>query len=65
MKKLAVLTAVFATVAVGAVPTLALAANARHPYSHVNHANDAGNRSGDQETARLNQQQLDQARAGR
>ena len=38
----------------------AFAANAKHPYAHVNHKNDAGNRSGDAETAKLNQQQLQQ-----
>ena len=50
--------------AVAAAPAVAFAANAKHPYSHVNHANDAGNRKGDAETARLNQQQLDQIRTG-
>ena len=35
---------------------------ARHPYRNVNHANDAGNRKGDSETDKLNQQQLDQAK---
>jgi hypothetical protein len=54
------------TVAAGAVaPSVALAANARHPYRNVNHANDAGNRKGDAETAKLNQQQLDQVKAGK
>jgi hypothetical protein len=51
------------TLAAGAVaPSMALAANARHPYRNVNHANDAGNRKGDSETDKLNQQQLDQAK---
>lgn len=38
----------------------AIAANAKHPHSHVNHKNDAGNPTGDAETAKLNQQQLQQ-----
>ncbi len=40
-------------------PSIAQAANARHPYRHVNHANDRGNRTGDPETAKLNQNQID------
>jgi len=34
------------------------AANARHPYQNVDRRNDAGGPTGDQETERLNQQQL-------
>ena len=65
MKKLALLTALIATVAAGFVAPSAMAANARHPYRNVNHANDKGNPTGDPATAKLNQQQLDQARAGK
>jgi hypothetical protein len=46
------------------VPTVAMAANAKHPYHHVNHKNDAGNSTGDDATAKLNQQQLDQIKSG-
>ena len=63
MKKLALLTAIAA--AVGFVAPAAMAANARQPYHRVNHANDKGNSTGDADTARLNQQQLDQARAAK
>ncbi len=38
----------------------AFAANAKHPHSHVNHKTDAGNSTGDAQTAKLNQQQLQQ-----
>ena len=48
----------------GAVAPAAFAANAKHPHSHVNHKNDAGNSTGDAETARLNQQQLQQHQNG-
>ena len=61
--KMPVLTAAFAAIlAVSLAPSLAQAANAKHPYKHVNHANDRGNRTGDAEVARLNQQQLDRAK---
>ncbi len=63
MKKFALLSAIAATLASGAIAPAAFAANAKHPYKNVNHANDAGNRTGDMATDRLNQQQLDQARA--
>ncbi len=59
MKFSALALAFAAIVASGSV---AQAANARHPYKHVNHAIDRGNRSGDSETARLNQQQIDRAK---
>ena len=36
------------------------AANARNPYSNVNHANDAGNNTGDSQVDALNQAQLSQ-----
>ena len=39
------------------------AANARNPYGNVNHANDAGNDTGDSQVQALNQAQLDQAQA--
>jgi opacity protein-like surface antigen len=61
MKKLALLTALAATLA---APSIAMAANAKHPYQNVNHKNDAGNTTGDEATAKLNQQQLDQIKAG-
>ena len=65
MKHHALLTALAATLAVGAIaPSVALAANAKHPYQNVNHANDKGNRTGDPETAKLNQQQLDKIKSG-
>ncbi len=60
MKKFALLAALAASLA---VPSVVFAANARHPHRNVNHANDKGNSTGDQETARLNQQQLDQVKA--
>ena len=62
MKKIAFLTVLAATLAGSAFAPAAFAANAKHPYRNVNHANDAGNRTGDAATDRLNQQQLDQAR---
>lgn len=63
MKTSAVALVVATTLAAGSLaPSIAQAANARHPYRHVNHANDRGNRSGDAEVARLNQQQLDRAK---
>jgi hypothetical protein len=37
------------------------AANARNPYGNVNHANDAGNDTGDAQVSELNQAQLDEA----
>ena len=59
--KFAFATAFAALVAVGSIaPSVAYAANARHPYRNVNHANDAGNRKGDAEVERLNAQQLSQ-----
>ena len=64
MKKISLLAAVIAAMGLSvAAPSIASAANARHPYRNVNHANDKGNPTGDPETARLNQQQLDQNRA--
>ena len=64
MRKLTLMTAAIAAMGIAvASPTIASAANARHPYRNVNHANDKGNRPGDAETAKLNQQSLDQAKA--
>ena len=65
--KLSTLTiALAATFAIGsAAPSLALAANAKHPHSNVNHTNDAGNSTGDAAVAKLNQQQLDQIHSGK
>jgi Spy/CpxP family protein refolding chaperone len=51
-------------VAAAAIPTVAQAANARHPYHNINKVNDKGNNTGDAAVAKLNQQQLDQIRAG-
>jgi hypothetical protein len=39
-------------------PGAGWAANARNPYSNVNHANDAGNDTGDSQVDALNQAQL-------
>lgn len=66
MKSTALSAILAATLAAGALaPSIASAANARHPYKNVNHANDKGNRTGDAATDRLNQMQLDQVRTGR
>ena len=43
-----------------ALPPAAHAANWRNPYGNVNHANDAGNDTGDSQVDRLNSAQLDQ-----
>ena len=65
MKLSTVAVAFAALLAAGTIaPSISQAANARHPYKNVNRANDKGNRSGDSETARLNQQQIDQHRNG-
>ncbi len=61
MKHLTLIAALFASVAVAPA---AFAANAKHPHSNVNHKNDAGNATGDAETAKLNQQQLQQHQNG-
>ena len=59
MKLSTLATLAAAVLALGSVaPGIAQAANARHPYRNVNHANDRGNRTGDAATDRLNQQQL-------
>jgi hypothetical protein len=42
-----------------AAPIAAHAANADHPYSNVDHRNDAGNNTGDSQVDRLNQAQLE------
>ena len=39
-------------------PAASYAANAGNPYGNVNHANDAGNDTGDAQVDQLNQQQL-------
>jgi hypothetical protein len=41
-----------------AAPSAGYAANARNPYGNVNHANDAGNDTGDSRVDALNQAQL-------
>jgi hypothetical protein len=58
----AILYSAFALALVGgaALAPSAHAANARHPYSNVNHANDAGNDTGDSQVDQLNSAQLDQ-----
>ena len=49
-----------ALLAANLVATSGWAANARNPYGNVNHANDAGNDTGDSQVPALNQAQLDQ-----
>ena len=39
-------------------PLAVRAANADHPYQNIDHSNDAGNNTGDQQVDRLNQAQL-------
>lgn len=51
------------TFAIG-VASPVLAANARHPYQNVDRRVDAGNPTGDDVTARLNQQQLNTIQNG-
>ncbi len=64
MKNL-ILASAFALVGVvGLTAPSAQAANARHPYSNVDHRNDKRNNTGDDQVERLNAMQLDQARAG-
>ncbi len=59
-----ILASAFALVGVvGLTAPSAQAANARHPYSNVDHRNDKGNNTGDDQVERLNAMQLDQARA--
>jgi len=43
----------------GAAPA-AQAANARQPYKNIDRSNDRGNSTGDRETDRLNEMQLNQ-----
>ena len=47
----------------GAAAPAAMAANARHPYSNVDRRVDKGGPTGDDQVERLNQVQLDAARA--
>jgi hypothetical protein len=58
----AILYSTFALALLGGVALApsAHAANARHPYSNVNHANDAGNDTGDSRVDQLNSAQLNQ-----
>jgi hypothetical protein len=49
-----------ALLAANMMATPGWAANARNPYGNVNHANDAGNDTGDSQVPALNQAQLDQ-----
>lgn len=48
----------------GVASPSAFAANARHPYSNVDHSNDKGNDTGNAQVERLNAMQLDRARGG-
>lgn len=58
-----IMTALAATLALGAVAP-AMAANARHPNRNVDRRVDKGGPTGDDQVDKLNQQQLDAARAG-
>jgi hypothetical protein len=53
-------TALVAAGLVLAAPAAALAANANHPYSNIDHRVDAGNNTGDAQVDQLNQAQLSQ-----
>ena len=65
MKSFAITCATALTMLAGTLaPVCALAANAKHPYSNVHKATDKGNNTGDAAVAKLNQQQLDQIKAG-
>ena len=64
MTKLVMRITLAAAFAVTALSPVAFAANARHPYRHINKANDKGGDTGDAAVARLNQQQLDQIKTG-
>lgn len=55
-------TAAALALALGALSP-AMAANARHPYRNVDKRVDKGGPTGDSEVDKLNQQQLDAARA--
>lgn len=46
--------------AAGVGAPMMLAADAAHPYSNIDHSNDAGNDTGDSQVETLNQQQLDE-----
>lgn len=62
MKKI-IMTALALTMALGSVAP-AMAANARHPNRNVDRRVDKGGPTGDDQVDKLNQQQLDAARAG-
>ena len=49
---------VLAGLVLAAAPVTAFAANANHPYTNVDHRNDAGNNTGDGQVDQLNQSQL-------
>ena len=51
------------TMALGTMAPAAMAANARHPYRNVDRRVDKGGPTGDDQVDKLNQQQLDAARA--
>jgi hypothetical protein len=63
MGKIAVAT-LATTLALASHPGAVQAADAAHPYSNVNHANDAGNDTGDSQTDQLNEQQLQKVAPG-
>jgi len=54
------LTCLAATALIGVAVPAADAANARRPYTNVDRSNDRGNSTGDRETDRLNEMQLNQ-----
>ena len=58
-----VMIALAVTLAFGTLAPAAMAANARHPYSNIDRRLDKGGPTGDDQVDRLNQQQLDAARA--
>lgn len=51
------------TMALGSLAPAAMAANARHPYRNVDRRIDKGGPTGDDQVDKLNQRQLDAARA--
>ena len=61
MKTLYAACVLASALALGSVP--ALAANADHPYTNIDHSNDKGNNTGDSQVDKLNQAQIDSARA--
>ena len=58
-----VMTVLALTMAAGSFAPAAMAANARHPNKNVDRRVDKGGPTGDDQVDKLNQQQLDAARA--